>query len=91
MAGGQTSSVARCRIGRVWIIAGALVLVAALGSTLAVASFRGSAKYHVRFKDMAGLQTGMPPWNNGADGLAHQLSALHLDSLSGSSRPSPGG
>ena len=69
---------------RLWIGAGALAALIAVGVGVALASSGGSGgakPVGVNFAALSGLQTGAPPWNNDSGALSNDLAALHLDAL----------
>ena len=68
---------------RLWLGAAAVGALIVVGVAVAAISSGGSAKpVYVNFAAMSGLQTGAPPWNNGAGELQQRLGDVHLDQLS---------
>ena len=67
---------------RGWLAAGTL-LVAVIVVVIAVLAFRGSSKpLSVDFGRLPEVQSGPPPWNNGAGALQANLPVVHLTALS---------
>ncbi len=67
---------------RWWLAGGGAVLVAVIVIAIALAGGSSAKPVYVDFSTMTGLQTGAPPWNNGAGALQQRLPDVHLDPLS---------
>jgi hypothetical protein len=72
-----------------WPIAAVVVAIVIVGAVLGIVLTRGSSKpgppalsAPIVWKNLPALQTGPPPWNNGATTLALRLSSLGLNKLS---------
>ena len=67
---------------RPWFAAGGAVVVAVVVLAIVLASGGSAKPVYVDFSTMTGLQTGAPPWNNGAGELQQRLTDVKLDPLS---------
>lgn len=65
-----------------WLAGGAAAVIAIVVLLIVLASGGSAKPVVVDFSTMTGLQTGAPPWNNGAGELQQRLSDVHLDPLS---------
>lgn len=65
-----------------WFAAGGAVVIAVVVLAVVLASGGSAKPIYVDFSTMTGLQTGAPPWNNGAGELQQRLSDVKLDPLS---------
>ena len=66
---------------RWWLAGGGAVVVAVVVIAIALAGGGSSKPVYVDFAAMTGLQTGPPPWNNGAGELQTRLTDVHLNPL----------
>lgn len=72
-----------------WPIAAVVTGIVIVGAVLGIVLTRGSSKpgpaaltTPISWKDLPGLQTGPPPWNNGSTTLSLRLSSIGLNQLS---------
>ena len=65
-----------------WFAAGGAAVIAVVVLAIVLASGGSAKPVYVDFSTMTGLQTGAPPWNNGAAELQQRLSDVKLDPLS---------
>ena len=67
---------------RVWWLGGGFVLIVVIVVAIVLASGGSAKPVSVDFAQLPGLQSGPPPWNNGAGELQSALATVHLDALS---------
>jgi hypothetical protein len=66
---------------RLWWSGGGLAAIVVVVVAIVLASGGSGKPVHVDFAQLAGLQSGPPPWNNDIAALPGRLAGLHLDSL----------
>jgi len=67
---------------RPWYALGSAAIIAVVVLAIVLASGGSAKPFYADFSTMTGLQTGAPPWNNGAGELQQRLSDVDLDPLS---------